>query len=518
MSEQRQFPLQKFLAAVFILLLLVGLYYFPFPSEAEYLQEFTIIHTNDIHGQIVPSRAEWYPGPRTPEVGGMAKLGTFLQEERAEAYREDRPLLYIDAADFFTGTPESDLLDGKPVIEGLNAVDLDYTTLGNHEFDIPPELLKNRIDELEADVISSNVRYGDTDTPFPGTEKYKVAEHGGIEIGFFGLVADYTPNMALPENIEGIIFLDEIETARKMVGKLKEKEVDLIVGITHIGFESDAELARSVEGIDVLVGGHSHSRLEDPRRINGTIIVQAGSDLTNAGRLDLTFSGEEDIELSEYRGGLVTLYDYRYRADSEVEQRLQPYLDRVEDELSRVVGKTITSIERDPTETSPLGNLVTDVMRRSVGADLAFQNAFGIRDNLPAGEITRREVFSVLPFQNYIVELELKGETIRRIFEGIVRGEEDIVTQFSGARVEVDYDRPEGERVTELQVGGEPLDEEKKYTVATSNFLVYSGEGMEGLSEAIERRNHDDKLLYKLLERHIEENSPVAPPVEQRLK
>ncbi|MGM0381389.1 MAG: bifunctional metallophosphatase/5'-nucleotidase [bacterium] len=500
------------------LLLVAGGYYLYFPGTPEHLQEITIIHTNDIHGQFIPAEATWHPGSSKPMVGGIARLATFLENERKQGYQEDRPVIYIDAGDWFTGTPESDLLGGEPMVEGLNAVELDYTTPGNHEFDMPPEQLIKKVKALEAEVISSNLRRGDTPVVFPGTKKYTVADYEGIKVGFFGLTASSTPEMALPENVEGVTFLEEIDTARKMVKKLEDEEVDLIVGISHCGFEKDRELARKVDGIDILVGGHSHSRLVSPRKVNNTVIVQAGSSLSAAGRLDLEMAGQEEPELYGYSGELVTLYDYRYRPDTAVEKRLQPYLEQVDDELSAVVGTTTAPIKRDPTKTSPLGNLVTDVMRRSVGADLAFQNAFGIRDNLPEGEVTRRDVFSVLPFKNYLVELKLKGKTVRKVFEGMFRGEKKgAVTQFSGAEVEVDFSRPEGKRVVRLYINGQPLEEDKVYTVVTSNFLIDSGEGMKGLTEALERKKHPDKFLYKLLENYLRQNSPVSPPQEQRL-
>ena len=474
------------------------------------VKELTILHTNDIHGQVVPSDVEWPSAFPDGQAGGMASLGTFLNQERATADREDRTVLYMDAGDWFTGTPEDDLLEGKLTILGFNETGLNYTTLGNHEFDVDTTVLKSRLEELQAPVISSNVRYGDANTPFPGTRKWKVVKYDDIEIGLFGLVElSYIPELP---GLGEVFFIDETEAAREAVEQLKEQDVDLIVGITHLGVDPDRQLARNVDGIDIIVGGHSHTRLEEPERVRDTLILQAGNDLTSIGRLDLKLDAESN-QILEYRGGLVTLYHELYPPDPEVEEALAPYIEEVGPEVAEVVATTTASIERPPGPGSPLGNLVTDAMREAVDADIAFQNSFGIRDNLPEGEITRGDIYSVLPFRNYLVEMTLTGAQIENILESEVASP-DVVMQLSGLEVETESLSPSQANLIDVKVNEEPLEAGREYSVVTSNFLAETRSEFQAVENSFIR--HEDLLLWQLLENHLRELSPVEPPLENR--
>ncbi len=474
------------------------------------VKELTILHTNDIHGQITPSEVEWPSDFPDDQAGGMASLGTFLNQERAAADREGRTVLYMDAGDWFTGTPEDDLLEGKLTILGFNQTGLDYTTLGNHEFDIDTPVLKDRVEELQAPVISSNIRYGDEDTPFPGTRKWKVVEYDGVEIGLFGLVElSYIPELP---GLGEVFFIDETEAAREAVEQLKEQDVDLIIGITHIGVDPDKQLARAVDGIDVIVGGHSHTRLEEPERVDDTLILQAGNDLTSIGRLDLNLDAESN-QILEYKSGLVTLYHELYPPDPAVEETLAPYIEEVGPEVAEIVATTTASIERPPGPGSPLGNLVTDAMRAAVDADIAFQNSFGIRDSLPEGEITRGDIYSVLPFRNYLVEMTLTGAQIENILESEVASP-DVVMQLSGLEVKTESISPSQANLVEVKVNDEPLEADREYSVVTSNFLAETRSEFQVVEDTFIR--HEDLLLWQTLESHLRELSPVEPLLENR--
>ncbi len=488
------------------------------PPDLRGERPLTIIHTNDIHGQVVETEARWLDTDDPPMAGGMARLGTFLKEERERAHHHDRPVLYLDAGDWFSGTPESDRLDGIPMIEGFNAVELDYTTLGNHDVDHGLDTLIQRLEELEAEVLVANLSYeqnGET-VPFPGTEPWTVVQRDGLRIGLFGLIYDDTPGIALAENVEGLIFKDEVQSAREAVEHLRRQDPDLIVGITHVGLERDRQLAEKVEGIDVIVGGHTHTRLDEPERRNNTIIAQAGGNLTSVGRLDLTLSSP-DREIQRYSGGPVTLYDYRYQPDPGVDRILEPLLDDVRKQLNEVIGRTSRPITRARETSSPLGNLITDVMREAGDADVAFQNAGGIRDNLPGGEVTLRHVHRVLPFGNHLVTVDLTGEQIRAILEDSLRYPDSRI-QLSGIEVSADPEAERGERVRDVRFNGDPLEPDQIYRVATSNFLAGGGDEYNVFRRGTNREDHTGVLLRNLLEQYFREHSPVEPPVQDRYR
>lgn len=475
----------------------------------------TIIHTNDIHGQVVEKEAEWVES--RPMVGGIARLASFLEKERAMATQEDRTMIYIDAADWFSGSPESDLLDGWPMVVGLNEVGMDYTTIGNHDIDHGVNTLKESVQAFDGEVIVSNLKYRGDDGElgqFPGTVSTAVRNHDGIRIGFFGLVAESTPRFALPKNVEGMEFQDQIESARQAVRELRGKNPDLIVGISHVGKENDVELAQEVDGIDVLVGGHSHDRILDPRKENGTLIVQAGSSGENVGRLDLTLS-VPDHSIKRASGGLVTLYEDRYSKDQEVLGRLQQEIDKIDQDLDEVVGRSTELLRRYGDGVYPLGYIVTDAMRESADADMAVHNLSGVRADLPAGEIRWRDVHQVQPFGNYLISMELTGEQIRRFAEGEL-AYPDSQKLISGMEVRMDLDRPQGERVREIRIDGEALDPNRTYELVTTNFLVDTADREAVLARGKNLNRLKDMTLRDLLIDYIRDNSPISPIREPR--
>ncbi len=494
---------------IFILLLFVMSVLASGAAGAEE-QELTVIFTNDIHGNIIESKAHWVDSDSTIYTGGFPRFATYLSSQRSRAERENRPLIYLDGGDFLSGTPESDILSGRPLIAALNLVGLDYTVFGNHEVDLGIENLKKRIAGLDAEVLASNLRYKDEDRLFPGTIELAVEEMGGLRVGFFGLINEKTPGMAVPERVEDLIFLPEVETARRMIERLREKEVDLIIAVNHLGLERDRRLARKVSGIDVIVGGHSHDLLWKPVLVDSTVIVQAGGRLRNAGRLDLKF---KNGELTEHNWELATLYEDRYPPDTRMAAVFKPYLEEAKEFLYQIVGRTSGSVERYVSQTSPLGNLITNIMREKLKADFAFMNPMGVLKSLPEGEITRRDLMRAVRYGNYLVKLELTGSQIRRIFERSLRYPDRLI-QFSGGTVKINPARPRGQRTGTINVAGEQLQEEKTYTVATSNFVA----ARPIFRAAKSRTDHPDLILWQVLEEYFQNHQLIEPPYANRYK
>jgi 2',3'-cyclic-nucleotide 2'-phosphodiesterase (5'-nucleotidase family) len=476
-----------------------------------HLVEVTFLHTNDIHGHFMGSKATWLE--HEPPVGGFGSLKEFSHQEQIAARRQARPLFVIDAGDWFTGAPESDLTDGAAMIAGLNQIDYDYLTIGNHEFDVGSDTLIQRIAELKHPVITSNV-YLKTDTQpqqFPGTIPNAIVEKKGIKFGFFAVLTEDMKGY----NIEGVKFDRVVPTARRQIRNLSDSGADIVVAITHIGLEEDRKLARMVDGIDVIVGAHSHSRLQKPEFEDNTIIVQAGSQLNQVGRLDLNVNSSRGM-IVNYDGGLISLLHRFYPPDKEVQKVLNPYLEKVDKMLSEVVGYVTADLSRVPDGSSPLGNLVTDAMREATGADLAFQNSFGIRDNIPAGEVTMRHLYRVLPFGNELVVMDLTGQQIKKLLEQSASLEKGVL-QLSGARIKVDYTKSRGNRVVEIKIDGENISPDSSYKVVTSSFLATGGDRYETFKEG-ENTETLEKKMREALEEYFRQQSPVEPPYQQRYR
>ncbi len=484
--------------------LLIGWSFHP-PVQA---QQLTIIHTNDIHGDIVAGEAFWLNNSSPSKVGGFPKFSTYMKQQRQAAADEGRQLLYLDGGDFLSGTPESDLLDGRPLIAGLNATGLDFAVFGNHEIDLGIENLKQRLQELEATVLATNLRYKTEDQLFDHTTDLVVLELDQLKIGLFGLIHDNTPAMALPRLVEDLIFLPEIETARDAVDRLKNKDVDLIIALTHIGLERDRRLARQVDGIDVIAGGHSHHLLFNEEIVNNTIIIQAGGRLRNAGRLDLKF---DENQLVDHNWTLETLYATDYPPDPEMQEILQPYLDQVKSFLAESIGQTSGSIKGYANQTSPLGNLITDIMREKINSDFAFMNPMGVLESLPAGPVTRGDLIRSVRYGNHLVELKLTGDQILEIFERTLKYP-DRLYQFSGGVLKFDPTRPRGNRTVLLTQNGQQLQSSSTYTVAVSDFVA----AQPIFNSPVQRKDYSDYIIWKLLEEYFSEQSTVEPPYSER--
>lgn len=483
-------------------------------GTAQPYQCVSLIHTNDMQGHFTSSRATWLGGDTAPKIGGIASYASFLEEERRRASHENCGVLIVDAGDWFTGTPESDLTGGRAMVTSLNEIPLDVTTIGNHEFDVGPENLIERIGEINAPVLASNVGYQSDTMDFPGTADTTIIERQGIRFGFFSLLLDEMPSVSLPDNIEGVHFHPEISQARRLVKQLQSNGADVVVALTHVGIEEDREIAEALSELDIIIGSHSHTRLSEPEKINGTIVAQAGDNLTAAGRIDLELSPGSG-EVLRYRGGLVSLYHSRYPPKQSVQNAVQPYIEEAEQKLSKTLTRATEVIPRSSSKSSPLGNLITDAMRERAGVDLAFQNPYGIRAEIPAGPITLRTLHTVLPFGNKLVEMDLTGDQLKSLFEQSASMERGLI-QFSGGTVHVDFDKAEGNRVQKIMVNGEPLESDRTYRIVTNSFLAPGGDKFTTFKEGTDRRKWPGTTLRDALRKYLSGRETIAPPEEDR--
>ncbi len=254
----------------------------------------TIMHTNDTHSRLDP-----FPegsGYRSG-MGGVAMRATLIKKLRAENPNN----LLLDAGDAFQGTPYFNFYEGRLEYETMSMLGYDYTTLGNHEFDLGTEGLLKAMDFLNFKVISSNCK-----SKLPKFNKHVLSNEiivkDGVKIGIFGLTVDFK-GLVSPDSYKGIERTDSVETAKEEIKYLKSKNVDYIILLSHLGIEDDEKLVKVVDGIDLIVGGHSHTKIEQPiKSKNGTLILQAASSGIFLGKLDLHF---KDKKLDSYNYRLI---------------------------------------------------------------------------------------------------------------------------------------------------------------------------------------------------------------------
>ncbi|WP_204517855.1 bifunctional metallophosphatase/5'-nucleotidase [Brevibacillus fulvus] len=453
----------------------------------------TIGHTNDTHGHIEESSSN--------KEFGYAKIATLIKQWRAE----NKNFLLLDAGDTFQGTVFVNQFKGESILPILNALDYDVMTAGNHEFDFGYEQLLKLRDQLQYPIINANVYKLDGTNLLVPTYS---AEIGGQKFAFLGFVTEETAVLTHPDNVKGLTFKSPVEVAKALVPELK-KQADHVVVVSHVGIDVDREIAKNVNGIDLIVGGHSHTPLRTPELVNGTYIVQDWEYGKSLGRADLYYYGKELVGFS---GGLLE-YDEAVKADPEIEQMVKEIVAKVDEAMNVVIAKTETDLDGDRElvrkQETNIGDFIADVLLKRTQsiagheADLAITNSGGIRTQIKAGDITKKDLYSLVPFPNTLVVIEATGEEIKQALENGVSQIEQGAGRFpqvSGLSFTFDPKKPVGQRVVEVKVGGQPLDLKKTYKVATNDFMAVGGDGYETLNKPAFNTGF---TIYNLLEEEI---------------
>jgi len=471
-----------------------------------------VYHTNDIHGWIMP-RPDKFQTNRM--IGGAAALAALIGKETG-------PKLVLDAGDWWQGTPEGNLTKGAAVADVFNAIGYDAIVIGNHEYDTGADDLRTLIAKMKMPVLSANT-FGEDGKLVAWVRPWIVKEVAGIKIGIFGLTTSNMRRLAFPKNIAGLDFRREVDAARAAVKALKKAGATVIIAVTHIGleqedkakFEGDRTLAREVPGIDLIVGGHTHTFLNRAiRGENGTLIVQAGHYLMKAGRATLEIDPKTKT-VTASSDELIELWPDRIGEDPAMKVIVAGHEEAVGKVFETVIATAPVLMGREPDRESALGDWMTDCYRGSLGVDTALQNGGGIRSEVPAGPVTLRAIFNVMPFDNALVKLDMKGSDLRSAFDHGVGM--DRIAQISGASVEYYRPKAAGERLASVAVGGAPLDDAKTYSIATLDFLTNGGDGYSVFDRFISSEA-TGALARDLLNECARKQGVVMAPATGRLK
>ncbi|BAB03745.1 bifunctional UDP-sugar hydrolase/5'-nucleotidase [Halalkalibacterium halodurans] len=471
----------------------------------ENFERLSIVHTNDLHGRILPNESNGEMG-----LAKIASIANSVRESNSES-------LLLDLGDTFHGTNYVNFNEGEAAAEAMNLMGYDAMVAGNHDFNFGYERLVQIAEEtLAFPLLSGNVLKTETgDTLF---STHQIVQIHNQKVALIGLTASDTPVKTHPDNIKGLTFTDEVEAAQSLVDQIAPT-VDHVFLLTHIGYGVDRQIAEQVEGIDLILGGHSHTTLESPVKVNDTYITQA---YEHGKAVGVTYVLFHQGEFASAYGQLIRDYP-GLTADPEVENLLDTYKKEVEDALAEVIGtvpeRLVGAREFVRTQESNLGNLITDAMRDMTGADIAFTNGGGIRANIEAGDVTKGDVIAAFPFTNTVIALEITGEQLFQSLEHSVRlapAENGGFLQVSGVQMTYDQTKAPGERIIDLTVNGEPLDKNKTYTVATNDFLAAGGDGYSWLADGTLVIDTGE-LLSEAASRYIASGQPI-PPVEGRIQ
>ena len=451
--------------------------------------------------------------------GGLARLMTLREQIR----KESPHTLFLLAGDTISPSVESITHKGAQMIDAWNTAGLDYATFGNHEFDFGPDVLRERMKESRFKWIAANVIDKKTGKPFGGAETYVIREFDGVKVGMFGLVLPDTKTTSRPG--PDVEFLSPCETARKVVKELRDRGVKTIVALTHLSMVEDKEVARCAD-VDVIIGGHEHSILQSAS--GGAPIFKMTADAREMAQVDLNILKDKGtVESIDWRVIPVT-------SDIKEDTRFA-FLNRkygsLLRQLARVVGRSTVELDARSAigrkQETNVGNFIADAFRTSTRSDVGLMNGGSIRADeiIRPGPLTERDVLSILPFKNKVVKLEVTGAVLRQALEhGVARSAEDAepgrFPQVSGVEFTFDARRPAGSRIVDLKVNGRPLNENAKYTLASSDYVALDGgDGYEVLKQGrVLIPREQGKFDSDVLRSAIVARRTIAPKIEGRIK
>jgi 2',3'-cyclic-nucleotide 2'-phosphodiesterase (5'-nucleotidase family) len=497
---------------IFLSILIILFILFPAFLLAENTSrvDLTILHVNDTHGRILPYIET--NASSDEMVSGAAYLAKMIQKERSQ---NPEGTLLLSAGDMFQGTPVSNTFKGRPVIEVMNYLKFDAMAIGNHEFDWGMDTLEQLRTSSRFPYLSANIK-DHLGQYLTGVKPYIIATRKNLKIAIIGLTTPEVLYVTRYSAEKRIAVHRPEDILPRLIEEAKDKGATVIVVLSHLGLNADKDLAAKVSGIHIIVGGHSHTPVETPIVVGNTIIVQAGYNGLYLGILKVTLD-QRTGEIIQHTAAneIKKVMAGKDRAhDEEAARIVQTYNSQIQKEFARVVAETSVDLIRYHQRESNVGNLISDAIRESTNADVAFMNSGGIRSNIPRGKITMEQVFTLLPFDNELVTMHLKGKHILRVLEQSAKLERGIL-QVSGIKMRYDLSEPAGSRIQDVYIGNRHLDREKMYTVTTVDFLADGG-------DAYSAFKHGKSIVYGMPVRdvfvsYLKKRSPVAPRIEERI-
>ncbi|MCL2007268.1 MAG: 5'-nucleotidase C-terminal domain-containing protein [Treponema sp.] len=490
----------------------------PVQREVGRVYELVLLHTNDHHGRLLPQN----------DRGGVAERATFINSVRAR----HQNVLLVDAGDMNTGTAFANLFSGDLDIESYNLLGYDAATFGNHEFNVDLAKIQRQVALADFPFVSSNVRMANGD--FLGGNQYIVKEYEGFRVGIIGITTLRTLYISGAHAMP-LTFVPEIEAARAVVPILRDREkVDIIIALTHMGDVREGEdhvtvndLAAAVPDIDIIIDGHSHSTYAMPVRVGKTFIMSANEWGKYVGQARVYIVDGRIAQLIWQPVEINSPTNQAFAPNAAVNAFLAPYVARADASLREVIGNASSTFIFGDRQTrfheTALGNMITDAnvwYFREVAnqqLDFAFHNGGNMRAELRAGPLTREDILTVLPFENYLYIVSLRGSELIELFNFIATIPQGAggFPQFS-SEVRYTLDIP-SQRITNLTVGGAPIDPNRIYRFCTNDFLLSGGDGYTVLTRATNPYDTSLLLSYVVIEYIASRGGTITPATDGRM-
>lgn len=464
--------------------------------------DLTILHTNDTHNHLLP-----FDSRNGKDLGGIARRAALIKQIKAQS----PGTLVLDAGDVFQGTPIYTFYQGEADYKTMDQAGYDATTVGNHELDNGLANLLKQAKGRSFKIINSNMLDHSGKNLFL---KSHVFERNGLKIGVFGILGQDAQAVIAKKHQAEYVFVPPLDIAQRITDELR-KEADLVIMLSHSGLEEDTALAKQVKGISLIVGGHSHTKLDVPREVMNddwrTLVVQGFQWGEYLGRLDLKVENQKVVS---YDGKLLPVTN-ALSEDKIVAETVESYNAKLAKEMEVVVAQAPKGLSSEGKYQgdSALGNWTADTLRKITGAEIGIVNSGGLRASFMPGPVTVGAVYSVFPFDNALVTIDVNGKLLQQILDTTASylGGSGFL-QFSGVTFRID-----GSKAKDVRVNGKPLDLARTYKVATIDYVAQGGDRQPHFAQATNYQGQGVFLRDAILD-HLRKNPTLTPPTLGRIQ
>ncbi len=519
------------------------------PAPAPGPAQFDVLYTSDIHGHITHDEATFLNPNFPPPLGGAASATAYIEKARAIAKEAGRPLYLFDSGDLFQGTPVGINTKGTAIIDWMNDMHYTAVALGNHDFDLGWQNTKRLAEMAQFPVLGNNIVDEKTGERVPWLDGTVWEEVDGVKIAILGYCTETTANMSFAKNVAGIKFEPIHEVLQRDVKTVRDQGANLVFVLMHSGLpykpERDKEyermvdraeagglphwgmnameLAHTIWGVDAIFGGHTHQGYDEPWEdpVTHTLVFEPYANGSSIGhvtmKVDPVTKQLMGYDTHADRGALISLFEDEIWPDQIQAEKIASVVDTAEAGLDQTVGRTEVLLQRGSPNNALMGFVVADAYRTVLNADFALQNTGGVRADISPGPITRRDLLAVSPFGNQMVLVNMPGTLLKGLLEDKLVGQGGGIF-ISGGKVEYDLSRPDGDRIVEFTIGGEPYDPDKIYKVALTDYLVQGNSGMQRIQDEVSSEDifYTGYTDLETLTKYVEENSPLAPKNDGR--
>ena len=450
-------------------------------TTTERFKKFTILHSNDMHGDFLAEAG----GEEGHLIGGVSLLSGYINKVR----QEEKNVLFVISGDMVQGSVLDKEYKGISTIEIMNYLAPDVVTLGNHELDygLPHLLFLEKMANFP--IVNANLYIKKYNKRL--MKPYIILNVDGFDIMFIGIITEIVlKSLKLDSSIGTFVSLED---AALEVGKIcnayKNDDIDLTVVLTHIGFEQDKKLAAMLNpewGVDMIVGGHSHTFLEQPAEVNNILIAQAGVGTDQIGRFDIVVDDDTN-SIVEWKWQLLPVDNNLALPDPEIEKLIATFQESVDRKYNRLVGRLARQLTHPKREQeTELGNLIADIFAQLDKFDVAMVGSGGIRGTKLGPLVTLSDLKEVFPYNNVLYKLKVTGLELRKIFSHVMRLENRIPGESAYLQVSKGVEavyRDAEEKLESLSINGQPVQDEQHYTICMESYRFHNSEHSIGVTQ-----------------------------------